>query len=304
MRFLWTGIGVLALACTGWGVWRALDDPAAGSSLTVPADPAEVRQQDILKQDVGRPGDPDLGQTYQDINARHFANALPPMPVIWEARLSEVGALAAQPFTLEGMFGHVGWRTVILLNPELRPERPRLLSALCHEMVHAYLYTTGDRSTNHGPAFQDVLRRLAAEGAFEGIRASDDEKARLRAWLDAESARLDRERAEMDQVSGDIERERAEVDRDLADLNARITAANAAVRGWPPPAEVDDVTSRRDRYNQHAMDANARVDRNRADLAEFNAEVARYSLMVSYPDGLDEGSIVKPKPAMPRSGGS
>jgi hypothetical protein len=303
MRTLWTTVGALALAFLGWGLWLEFDQPANDPSASPPTNPADARQQEILKQSLAKPGDPELGNTFQDINARHFAGSLPRIPVVWESRLAEVGSLAARQFTLEGMFGHVGKQAIILLNPDLRQDRAKLVSSLCHEMVHAYLFTVGDNSTNHGPAFQDVLRRLSAEGAFEGIRASDDEKAGLRAWLDAESVRIDRERSEMDQLSGDIERERAEVDRELADLNARITAANAAGRGWPASGEVDAVTSRRDLYNQHATDANARIERDRADLAEFNLRVNRYNLMVSYPDGLDEESIVKPKPAMPRQSG-
>jgi len=301
--FVWTTIGAVALAAVGWGVWAAFGQSHARAAATAAADPVEARQQEILRQDIDRPGDPILDGLFQTINAGHFSGALPPIPVFWEPRLNEVGALAARTFTLEGMFGHIGRRTAILLNTGLQSDSRALARALCHEMVHAYLFTTGDTTTNHGPAFQAVLRRLSDEGAFEGIVATDADRANLRAWLDAESERLDAERGEMNRVGGDVERERAEIERALADLNARVTTANAQGSGWPSASEVEAVTARRNGYNQNASDANARAVRDQADLDEFNRQVARYNLMLSYPDGLDEESLVKPKAGAPRPGG-
>jgi hypothetical protein len=295
-------VAVVALVAAGWGVWSAFDTSRASEAASPSASPADVRQQEILRDDIGRPGDPLLDRMYQELNAGHFASTLPPMPGLWEPRLAEVGALAAETFTLEGMFGHVGRRTVILLSPDLQSDTAALARALCHEMVHAHLFATGDRTTNHGPAFQAVLRRLSNEGAFEGIVASDAERATLRAWLDAESARLDAEREEMDRLGGDIERDRAEVERQFADLNARVTAANAHGRGWPDPSDVAAVQSRRDAYNQRAAEANARASQDQVDLAEFNRQVGRYNLMLSYPDGLDEVSPIRPKSTTPRPG--
>lgn len=300
---VWTAVAVFVLVGAGWGAWSAFGASRASEVVPSAANPAEARQQEILQKDLGKPGDPVLDRMYQELNAAHFAGALPVMPVLWEPRLAEVGQLSAQKFTLEGMFGHVGRRTAILLNPDLQSDKRALARALCHEMVHAHLFATGDRSTNHGPAFQAVLRRLSDEGAFEGILASEDEREKLRAWLDEESARLDAERAEMDRVAGDIERDRSEVEQTLADLNARVTAANAEGRGWPARAEIESIQSHRDAYNQRAADANTRAARAQADISEFNRQVARYNLMLSYPDGLDEESLVKPKPTTPRAGG-
>jgi hypothetical protein len=173
---------------------------------------------------------------------------------------------------------------VILLNPGLQRDAAATTRALCHEMVHAYLYSTGDVNENHGPPFQVVLRRLAAEGAFEGTPATDDERANLRAWLDAESARLDAERDEMDREGREIDQERAAIQQ--------ATAAAATQPGGGDPGEL---TARRDAYNARATAANDRLERDRADLAHFNAEVTRYNLMLVYPDGLDTSAMVKPK---------
>jgi hypothetical protein len=118
-----------------------------------------------------------------------------------------------------------------------------------------------------------VLQRLSSEGAFEGILASDADRARLRAWLDAESQRLETERLELEQLGEDIQRERAEVENAPPDA-ARVNA-----------------------YNQRAIDGNARVERHRRELDHFNTEVARYNLMLVYPDGIDEQAMIKPKTA-------
>lgn len=242
-------------------------------------------------------------RAYQEINARHFAGALPQLTVRWEPALAEIGALAAQTFTQQGMFGHVGKHLLILLNPGVQADPRAMERALCHEIVHAYLFSVGNTTTNHGPAFQAVLQRLSTEGAFQGIAASDEDKASLRAWLDAENARLDSERKAIDSLSEEIARDGMALDQDQAALNARMTEANAAGGGWPAPAEVTDLETRRARLNERVANTNARIELDRDALAYFNREVARYNLMMSYPDGLDEESLIQSKPAPPNSGG-
>jgi hypothetical protein len=228
----WTAGGCLLIvvACAGWFVYGTR---TARASDAAPANPADRRQQELLKQNLDRPGDPELASLYQAINAKHFAGALPVTPVRWEPALAEVGALAEPPYTLEGMFGRGGRRTIILLNPAVRETPGSIERALCHEMVHAYLFARGDSATTHGARFKMELRRLADAGAFEGIAATDDEKAALKAWLDTESARIHSEPAE--------------------------------------PEAID----------------------------HFNREVARYNLMIVYPDGFDEAPAARPTPSGP-----
>lgn len=269
----------------GWGAWSVL-----GSSATPPraATAVEARQQEILKVNIDKAGDPELDHLYARISASHFAGALPPMAVRWEPRLAEVGALAARTFTLEGMFGHVGGRTVILLNPDLQYDKAALERALCHEIVHAYLFSRGKPSTNHGPEFQAVLHRLSDEGAFEGVPASVDERTHLRAWLDAESARLEAERTSLERTAADLERERLELERDQANLTSRIDLAGVSGDGRPDQREVDALNRRRDAYNLRALEGQARVERNELDTAAFDREARRYNLMLAYPDGINE----------------
>lgn len=266
---LWTLVMAIAVGTAGWAGWIAVTSHA--EMATAPKSPVDALQEEILRGAIDRPGDRHLGQMYQSINVRHFGGTLPAMPVVWEPRLEEVGTLAGRSFTLEGMFGRLDGRTIIVLHPRLQDDTRALERALCHEMVHAYLFASGDSSTDHGPRFQLVLKRLADEGAFVGVVGSPEEQEQLRRWLDAESARLERERAELERLGQEIEQERVEVERAL-------TGANQSDAGA--------VEERRDAYNQRAADANSRADIYRKAVAEFEEQTKRYNLMVVYPDGL------------------
>lgn len=302
----------------------------AGASEHVPiaTNLAEAREREILEQDAGKLGDPELGKAYQEINQRYFDSRLPKIPVLWETRLGEVGPLIVTDFTLDGLWVHVRDDVFILLNPELKPGPRKLKGVLCHEMVHEYLFTVGDTKTNHGPAFQGILHRLLEEGAFEGIWASESEKVSLRSWLDRESARLDGEKPEIERIEGDIEgekseldrigaeidHERGDLDREVGQLNERISSTNEQGYGSPSESEIEAVKSRSNllhkrtadfnsrgyRYNTDCAQFNLRVERDHADVAQFNRQVNRYNLMTSYPDGLDEESLVRPKLAAGR----
>ncbi len=287
------GLTFLLLALGSWA-WSRSGEGSA--KAPVPArTPVEALQQELLQKNLGQAGDPALGARFHDISEKHFHGSLPAVPVRWEPRLAEVGPLAARAFTLEGMFGKTSTRSVILLNPDLADDDPALTRALCHEMVHAYLSSIGDSSTEHGPAFQNLLERLAREGAFVGIPASEDGRTRLRAWLDAESARLDWERQDMERAGAEIDREREAIESAFADLDARLAAARAGTGAWPGADEARALSARRDNYNERAMAANARVQSNRQDLDHFNKEVERYNLMLVYPDGIDEQALRKQK---------
>ncbi len=295
-RGFWRVIGLLSLVFLGLGGWRQFHGTGSGVHST-PASPAQTLQRELLRENLGKPADPLLAAAFQDINLRHFDGALPDTPVLWEPRLSQVGAAAAGGFTLEGMFGETGGRTAILLNPDLQADKDAMTRALCHEMVHAYLHAIGDASTEHGPAFQIVLQRLSNEGAFKGLAATGADREQLRAWLDAESARLDAEWDALARLGEALNRDRAEAESAMAGLSARINDANARASSWPSEKEIADVTARRDAYNANAAAANDRAARDRADLEHFNVEVARFNLMLVYPDGVDDRGFVPQKTA-------
>lgn len=289
-RTFWLTAGAIAVVLVAFVAWATVSpaQPRAAERPTA-LTAADTRQRQLLDANLGKPGDPVLDQFYGQINTQHFHGGLPPIPVRWEPQLVDVGELAERAFRLEGMFGHVGGKAVILLNPALQNDQAALRRALCHEMVHAYLHVAGQPSADHGPAFQTILRRLASEHAFEGIVATDEERRNLRAWLDAEAARLDAEQTAVTQEGGEIERERAELESGLSSLTARMNTPAA-----PSAAEVSAYNARRERYNWRVTQAQARIERGRADRAHFNQEVERYNLMLVYPDGMDAGAM-KPR---------
>ena len=279
--------GAIALTGAAWSL-----SPARGgagqvtnAAATVSAD---ALQQRLLRENLDRSADAALANRYAEINKKHFFNSLPAIPVVWEPRLADVGTLAGRTFTLLGMFGQSGDRSIILLHPDLKKDAAGLDRALCHEMIHAYLFSVGDTSTDHGQAFRNVLHRLLNEGAFVSLEASPEERATLRAWLETESARLAAERKSLDELATEIEEERSEIGRAVESLNARASAANAAGRTGPSPEEVAAVNAQRDTYNNRAAGLNRRALEFRIAQDEYNAKAARYNLMATYPDGLDE----------------
>jgi hypothetical protein len=221
---------------------RARPSPSAAPHVTVPPPPlSEVKTEELFRLNAGLESDQDLAERYQSINARYFGGALRSVRVRWDARLDEIGALIAEGFRLEGVTNG----RVILLNPTLYDDEQQLRRVLCHEVAHVAL---SDRSDGHGPTFQALLQRLSTEGAFEGLVATDDEKADLRTLLERRSEEMDRE-------------------------SSRLRAA------W---SELDAADAARvEEYNSH-------VGRLQDAAADFNRLVARYNLMISYPDGLDE----------------
>jgi predicted SprT family Zn-dependent metalloprotease len=217
--------------------------------VTAPARPpsrSEIKTEQLFRSNASLQSDPVLADDYQSINLEYFSSGLPRVLVRWEERLDEIGPLIAEGFRLEGVTNG----RVILLNPSLQDDAPQLRRVLCHEVAHVAL---SDRSDGHGPRFQTLLKRLATEGAFEGLVATDEERAELRATLDRRSQELDRE---MSRLRGDW----SEVDGTDA---ARVEAYNARVR--------------------RLQDAGA----------DFNRKVAQYNLMISYPDGLDEERLAR-----------
>src|SRR5262245_41297537 len=89
-------IGVITLVAVLWTVW-SVAGPVDGDFTAGPvASPIEARQREILKDALGKPTDPGLARAFRDINQQHFGGKLPDMPVLWEPRLAEVGAMAAQ----------------------------------------------------------------------------------------------------------------------------------------------------------------------------------------------------------------
>jgi hypothetical protein len=295
--------------------------PTSGHSASAPAQetggtnvpevttPAKAKEHEIIEQDVGKLGDLELGSNYQEVNVQYYGGKLPKIPVLWEPRLEEVGPLQAEGLVVHGLWARSGDNVFILVNPEARANPSELKRVLCHEIVHEYLFTLGDINTNHGHAFKNELHRLAEAGAFEGIAASEEEKASLKSWIDGESTRLAGEASaireegiELDQTKETIESEKKSSDRELRDLNERITIANDRGSGGPSDDERESFKAKGRLLNQRVEDFNGRaasfqgrVASYNGDISRFNRSVNRYNLMMAYPDGLDEESEIQPK---------
>lgn len=248
---------------------------------------ADRLQEEILRVAIDYAPDPALVRIYEDLNTRHFRSFLPAIPVAWEPRLAEVGPLAEESFTLEGMFGHIGDKAIILINPGISGNADALRRALSHEMVHAYLYTIGDQSTDHGPSFQATLKRISAEGAFAAVASTAAERESLRTWLEDESARLEMANDQTRRESEALALETREIESSLSELTARRGPGEGAGGPAEDPAVVA-WRNRRDAHNRRVEEFRARSERLRTELGAFNEKVERYNLMVAYPDGLDE----------------
>jgi hypothetical protein len=264
-------------------------DASAGRARSL--SPAMAKEQEILSRHRDTVSDPDLAARFASVNDAHFGGGLPTVPVAWEPALQEVGPLIGEGFALEGLTNG----RVILLNPQLLKQPAALQRALCHEMVHVYLFGQGGDRTSHGAEFQETLRRLSDEGAFEGIPATEREKVELRRALGVESARLDRENTELTSMRQQIDDDRRVLDEAVEKMNARIARANEQQDGWPTERERDALERSRNALNDLVADYNDRIGRQRAAVDAFNEEVQRYTLMAAYPDGLDAEVAIPPK---------
>jgi hypothetical protein len=89
------------------------------------------------------------------------------------------------------------------------------------------MFRMGEDTAEHGPSFQAVLRRLAMEGAFEGLPSSPEERTTLRHWIDEEKARLATEDAALRQSMDEARLERVRADRER--LNQEIDRYNLMI---------------------------------------------------------------------------
>ena len=202
----------------------------------------------LMRQNETRASEPDLADAYAMVNAQYFENRLPAVRIRWEEGLDAIGPMIAENFTLEGLTNG----KVILLHPALERNPRQLRAVLCHEMVHVALR---DRDHGHGAEFQSRLRALAESGAFEGLVATDAEKAELKDSIERMTRRLAGELA------------------DLRTLKSRIEAD-------APSLPSETLQDRVWEFNKRVREHNERVD-------QFNRDVERYNLMITYPDGLD-----------------
>jgi len=222
---IWAAMALLAIVAGVLPIYLATVERHRDPSANRP--PADRLRYELLDRALEQPPDADLQALYKTFNEKHFGNDLPAIPVRWEPRLAEVDRLEGGASTMKGMFGTKGDRAAILLSPSVEDDPEALHRALAHEMVHAYMFRMGEDTAEHGPSFQAVLRRLAMEGAFQGLPSSPEERTALRKWIDQEKARLDAEDAALRQAMDTARLERLRSDREL--LNQEIDRYNLMI---------------------------------------------------------------------------
>ena len=250
-----------------------------GEALSAPGPRSPERA--IIEASREEPGDANLGLLFRQLNAQHFGGLLPAVKVLWSERLDR---LDAGDYRLNGMTDG----RIILLKAALKGDTADARRTLCHEMVHVKLFSDGQTSTAHDTAFQNELRRIFDSGCFEATWAPPDEKAALGEWIAAERTRLDAAHAHVNAQGESIKAETARVEQLVAELNERITAANAAGSGGPSADEVASAERQRTALNESILAYNGAVAANNRDRDTFNAAVQRHNLMLAYPDGLAE----------------
>lgn len=285
-------LGAILIGTIGWAGVTVLRERGATFTASLASAPAvSVRSQlEITVLDDARvaAGDPELNERYQSLNHDFFGGGLPNVPVSWEPRLDDIAAVRGDGLILEGLTDG----KAIVINPSLRSNRRQLIATLCHEMVHVRLAAAGGAvGEDHGPEFQQHLRRLLDEGAFEGAFATDEEKTTMKASLATDVAWLDAESVAISSAASALGRDREEVDRLVEDLNARITKANAEQTGWPSDDEQKSVKERLAGINARSEAHNTRVAEFNRRIDAYNQAVEHYNLVVSYPDGLAETRI-------------
>ena len=265
---IFTGIGcLLHLAACSFDSSR---DPKPASA-----------EQAMLDASRDKAADPQLDLVFDQLNILHFSGQLPDVKVMWA---EDLDSFDIGDYRLHGLTDG----RIILIEPALMTDDAEVRRTLCHEMVHVRLITAGHGSTAHDAPFQSELRRVFDDGCFHAIRASVEERASLKEWLESERTKLDAARAQVEAQSSAIERDTDRVERAFAELNDRIRDANAAGFGWPSSDEAASADRQRAALNDRILAYNAAVATNERDQARFNEAVQRYNLMLAYPDGLAE----------------
>jgi predicted SprT family Zn-dependent metalloprotease len=119
---------------------------------------------------------PELIDIWNHLNARYFEGVLPPVAIVWSARLtSSVGMFVSRtgPRTSrrDATAPHAAKREIRLSMPLLASlmarsafGRNELVNTLAHEMIHQWQYDVLKRRPNHGSDFLRKMREMNRDG--------------------------------------------------------------------------------------------------------------------------------------------
>lgn len=115
-----------------------------------------------------------LEARWQQLNARYFGNALPPIPICWSERLtSSVGLFTCRggPRTSYPNLPKTSRREIRLSRPlfdQLAVRMPQveqeLMNTLAHEMIHQWQFDILKRRPDHGVAFLRKMTQINRSG--------------------------------------------------------------------------------------------------------------------------------------------
>ncbi|MBX3236810.1 MAG: SprT-like domain-containing protein [Nitrospiraceae bacterium] len=115
--------------------------------------------------------DRDLQTLWAHYNEQYFSGTLPPIPIIWSARLtSSVGMFVSRagPRCPPDRVAAVGTeRRCIRLSSKLLKQAGRereIALTLAHEMIHQWQYDVLKRRPNHGADFRRMMDRMNEDG--------------------------------------------------------------------------------------------------------------------------------------------
>jgi predicted SprT family Zn-dependent metalloprotease len=117
---------------------------------------------------------------WADLNVRYFGGALPPIDIVWSARLTSSAGMfvshAGPRARDDGRDGRAR-RLIRLSTPLLQNLSEReLLSTLAHEMIHQWQFDVRKRRPDHGQDFLDMMEAMNRDGLKITIHHALDEE--------------------------------------------------------------------------------------------------------------------------------
>jgi predicted SprT family Zn-dependent metalloprotease len=118
---------------------------------------------------------------WTDLNARYFGGALPPIEIVWSARLtSSAGMFVSHtgPRSRDESHGAGRARRLIRLSTPLLQHlsERELLSTLAHEMIHQWQFDVRKRRPDHGEDFLEKMDAMNRDGFKITIHHTLDEE--------------------------------------------------------------------------------------------------------------------------------
>ena len=119
----------------------------------------------------------ELQAWWRELNARYFADLLPPIPIVWSPRLTSSAALfinTVGPRAALLSSASVPEHRLIRLSIPLLSDQPEaeVRSTLAHEMIHQWQFDIRRRRPDHGEDFRRTMTAMNQAGLRITVRHS------------------------------------------------------------------------------------------------------------------------------------